>query len=41
MNMTPDEMRQLAQIQAMISKFRDNAGYDAVEQLATIRNWSL
>jgi DNA-directed RNA polymerase sigma subunit (sigma70/sigma32) len=35
MNMTPDEMRQLAQIQAMISSFRETAGYDAVEQLAS------
>lgn len=35
MNMTTDEMRQLAQIQAMIDTFRNNAGYEAVEQLAT------
>ena len=34
MNMTPDEMRQLAQIQAMIYKFRKSAGYEATEQLA-------
>ena len=34
MNMTPDEMRQLAQIQAMVSKFHQSAGYNATEQLA-------
>jgi hypothetical protein len=34
MNMTPDEMRQLAQIQAMVAKFRQTAGYDATEQIA-------
>jgi hypothetical protein len=34
MNMTTDEMRQLAQIQAMVAKFRRTAGYDAIEQLA-------
>ena len=34
MNMTPEEMRQLVQIQTMIAKFRDSAGYEAIEQLA-------
>ena len=34
MNMTTDEMRQLAQIQAMVAQFRQTAGYDAVEQMA-------
>ena len=34
MNMTTDEMRKLAQIQALIMNFRNTAGYDAVEQLA-------
>ena len=34
MNMTPDEMKQLAQIQKMIACFRKTAGYDATEQLA-------
>jgi hypothetical protein len=34
MSMTTDEMKQLTQIQAMVARFRANAGYDAVEQLA-------
>lgn len=34
MNMTTDEMRQLAEIQAMVAQFRQTAGYDAVEQMA-------
>ena len=34
MNMTPDEMKTLAQIQAMIYRFRKSAGYEATEQLA-------